>query len=130
MIWKTSLWRKYNVSFPSVACHNWFASGREIVEDESRSGRPSSTRTNKNINRVKALVSSDRKLTVRILIDHFPYSPDFAPCGEFWLLPGLKNVIKGLHFGLVDKIKKPVTKHLRPFLKVTYFSAFKCGIRE
>lgn len=44
-----------------------FSDGRESIEDEPRSGRPSSSRTAENVNRIRDLVRSDRRLTVRMI---------------------------------------------------------------
>ena len=44
--------------------HKRFASGRETVQDDPKSGRPSSTRTDENIEKVDELVRSDRRMTV------------------------------------------------------------------
>ena len=49
--------------------HKRFANGREDVEDDPKSGRPSSTRTDENIVRVNELVRSDRRLTVRMMAE-------------------------------------------------------------
>lgn len=47
--------------------HKSFLEGREHVEDEHRSGRPSTSKTDENIERVNTLVRSDRRLTLRML---------------------------------------------------------------
>ena len=47
--------------------HKSFLEGREHVEDEHRSGRPSTSTTDENIERVNTLVRSDRRLTLRML---------------------------------------------------------------
>ena len=44
-----------------------FKSGREEVKNDPKSGRPSTTKTDVNILRVKQLVRSDRRLTVRMI---------------------------------------------------------------
>ena len=49
--------------------HKRFANGREDVEDDPKSGRPSSARTDENIVRVNELVRSDRRLTVRMMAE-------------------------------------------------------------
>lgn len=49
--------------------HKRFASGRETVEDDPKSGRPSLTRTDDNIDRVNELVRSDRRMTVRMMAE-------------------------------------------------------------
>ena len=50
--------------------YNWFKrfqDGREDVEDDPRSGRPSTSKTDKNIEKVGVLVRSDRRLTIRMI---------------------------------------------------------------
>ena len=47
-----------------------FKSGREEVEDGLRSGRPSTTKIDKNIVRVKQMVRSDCRLTIRMIADN------------------------------------------------------------
>ena len=42
-----------------------FRSGRESVEDDERSGRPSTAKTDKNINKIKGWMTVSRKLTIR-----------------------------------------------------------------
>ncbi|RLU25678.1 hypothetical protein DMN91_001835 [Ooceraea biroi] len=46
-----------------------FSEGRESVEDESRSGKPSTSRNDENVKRIRDLVRSDRRLTVRLIAD-------------------------------------------------------------
>ena len=41
-----------------------FKEGREDVEDDPRSGRPTTSRTNKNVERVRKKVRSDRRLAL------------------------------------------------------------------
>ena len=49
--------------------HKRFASGRTDVEDDPKSGRPTTSRNEENIQKVKKLVRSDRRLTVRMLAE-------------------------------------------------------------
>ena len=49
--------------------HKMFSEGRTLVEDEQRSGRPSTTRTRNNTARVRELVRSDRRLTINMIAD-------------------------------------------------------------
>ena len=42
-----------------------FRSGHESVEDDERSGRPSTTKTDENINKIKGWMTVSRKLTIR-----------------------------------------------------------------
>lgn len=49
--------------------HKTFQEGREEVEDEHRSGRPSTSKTQENIEKVKELVLENRRLSIRHLVD-------------------------------------------------------------
>ena len=45
--------------------HKAFLDGRESVEDEPHSGRPCTSKTDENVTKVRDLVRSDRRLSVR-----------------------------------------------------------------
>jgi len=47
--------------------HKEFLDGRESVEDEPRCGRPYTSKTDENMTKVRDLVRSDRRLTVRMI---------------------------------------------------------------
>ncbi|XP_054431328.1 protein GVQW3-like [Pteronotus mesoamericanus] len=47
--------------------HKRFKDGRESVESDPRSGRPATSRTPENVERVRAAISKGRRLTVREL---------------------------------------------------------------
>ena len=49
--------------------HKRFLEGREDVEDDLKSGRPSTAKTDANIERVRELVHRDRRFTIRIMAD-------------------------------------------------------------
>ena len=49
--------------------HRRFREGREEVEDDHRSGRPSISRTDESVERVRQKARSDRRLTVRMIAD-------------------------------------------------------------
>jgi len=42
-----------------------FRNGRESVEDEERSGHPSTSKTQENVERVSEMIQSNRRLTIR-----------------------------------------------------------------
>ncbi|GFW74467.1 HTH_48 domain-containing protein [Trichonephila clavipes] len=65
---------------------NAFSEGRESIEDEPRSGRPSVSKTAENVVRVRDLVRSDRRLT---------------------------NHLKGHHFGRLENIQTAITDQLK-----------------
>ena len=46
-----------------------FRNGCESVEDEERSGRPSTSKTQENVERVSEMIPSNRRLTVREISD-------------------------------------------------------------
>ncbi|XP_018307965.1 uncharacterized protein [Mycetomoellerius zeteki] len=50
-------------------CHERFRSGRESVEDDERSGRSSTSKTDENINKVREMLINNSKLTIRELAD-------------------------------------------------------------
>ncbi|XP_011705557.1 PREDICTED: putative uncharacterized protein FLJ37770, partial [Wasmannia auropunctata] len=45
--------------------HKAFKEGREEIADEPRSGRPTTTRTNENVDRVRKVLRSDRRLSIQ-----------------------------------------------------------------
>jgi hypothetical protein len=47
--------------------HKSFLEGREQVEDEHRVGRPSTSKTDDIVERVRSVVRSDRRLTLRMI---------------------------------------------------------------
>ena len=56
--------------------HKRFKEGREEVEDNQRSGRPSTSRTADNTEQVKQLVRADRRLTVRMIASELSISKE------------------------------------------------------
>ena len=56
--------------------HKRFKERREEVEDDPRSGRPSTSRTANNIERVKQLVCVDRRLMVRMIAEELSINKD------------------------------------------------------
>ncbi|XP_072143940.1 protein GVQW3-like [Dermacentor andersoni] len=49
--------------------HKLFREGRERVEDDDSSGRPSTSKTNENVSQVKNLWNSDRRMSIRMIVD-------------------------------------------------------------
>ncbi|XP_035233120.1 protein GVQW3-like [Stegodyphus dumicola] len=49
--------------------HKRFKDGRENVEDDDRSGRPSLSRTDQNGERVRELLNNDCRLSTRLIAD-------------------------------------------------------------
>ena len=49
--------------------HKAFKYGRENVEEEQRAGRPSTSRTENNVARMKAVLDRDRRLNVRLIAE-------------------------------------------------------------
>ena len=70
-------WR--NVTMTRCQVFEWdkrFKEGREEVEDDHRSGRPSTSRTNENVERVRQKERSDHRLTVRMIADELGMSSE------------------------------------------------------
>jgi len=49
--------------------HKAFKEGRENVEDDCRSGRPNSSRNDQNVEVVRAVMATDRRLNVRMIAE-------------------------------------------------------------
>ena len=56
--------------------HKRFREGREEVEDDPKSGRPVSAKTDRNIERVNELVRRDRRLTIRMMAEELEMSKE------------------------------------------------------
>ena len=57
-------------------CHKRFKEGREEVEDDPRSERPSMSRTANNMEHVKQMVHADRRLAVRKIAEELFINKD------------------------------------------------------
>ncbi|UYV71914.1 hypothetical protein LAZ67_9001136 [Cordylochernes scorpioides] len=53
----------------SGKCHKAFKEGREEVADEPRSGRPTTARTEENVDRVLEVLRTDRRLSIQKIAD-------------------------------------------------------------
>ncbi|XP_037897537.1 protein GVQW3-like [Glossina fuscipes] len=82
-----------------------FKEGREAVEDESRPGRPSTSITDENINKIKALVIGNSRLTIRDLVDITKIS-----------IGSMQSILKD-HLGLKIVSSRLVSKKLNIFEK-------------
>ena len=68
-----------------------FQDGREDVEDDERPGRPSTSTTDENVEKVKEMVMNDRRITVREVADDVGIS--IGSCHEIFLnVLGMKHV--------------------------------------
>lgn len=57
----------------------WFARfcpDKELVKDESRSGRPSISKSTENIERLRVLLAKNRRLTLRLIEERLIVSKD------------------------------------------------------
>ena len=62
------IYRDYSMSRTRVfEWHKRFVEGREDVEDDPKSGRPCTSTTDTNIEKVRQLVRNDRRLTIRVI---------------------------------------------------------------
>ena len=80
--------------------HKCFKDGGESVESDPHSGRPATSRTPENVERVWAAVNKDQQLMVRELEAHL------EGFQNYWLFPKLKSLLKGKRFQTVNEIQK------------------------
>ena len=73
--------------------HKRFTSGREDVEDDPKSGRPSTTKTADNISKVNEFVQSDRRLAVRMMAEELDINRE-----------SVRTILLELHMRKVPKI--------------------------
>ena len=78
-----------------------FSEGRESIKDEPRSGRTSTSKTDNNVEIVRALVRSDRRLTVRMIASelnlnhttvHQVGAPSWIYLQEYTRMHGQQNI--------------------------------------
>lgn len=68
-----------------------FQDGRENVEDDERSGRPSTSTTDENVEKVRAMVMNDRRITIREVADDVGIS--IGSCHDIFAnILGMKRV--------------------------------------
>jgi len=66
----TVAYGEYDVKKSSVfEWHRRFKEGREYVQDDPRSGQLKTQRTDANVDRIRTLVRSDRRLGVRVIAE-------------------------------------------------------------
>ena len=58
--------------------HKSFVEGREQVEDEPCAGRLSTSKTDGNVENVRSLVRSDRRLTLRVISSELNFNTGFG----------------------------------------------------
>ncbi|XP_015905835.2 protein GVQW3-like [Parasteatoda tepidariorum] len=67
-------------SLKKTVIHQWherFKSGRESIEDDERSGRSSTSKTDENIDKLKEMLVNNHKLTIREIAEslNISYGP-------------------------------------------------------
>ncbi|KAJ4440585.1 hypothetical protein ANN_08730 [Periplaneta americana] len=60
-----------------------FREGKETIEDEPRSGRPSTSRTPEMIEKVRQMLAQDRRLTLRLIAEELDISKDTIVRDDF-----------------------------------------------
>ncbi|GFU54563.1 protein GVQW3 [Trichonephila clavipes] len=108
-----------------------FSEGRESIEDEPRSGRPSVSKTAENVVRIRDLVRSDRRLTVRMIREELNLNhttvhqilknalkmrticAKMVPKKLSQSTVSWPNHLKGHHFGTPENIQTAVTDQLK-----------------
>ena len=64
---KCCMWRLTNLQ--AQLWYNRFVEGREDVNDDARSGRPSTSTTDENIEAVKKMIVDNRRIIIRMVTD-------------------------------------------------------------
>ena len=120
---ESTLWKRRAYEWYSA-----FKSGRDVVENLPRSGRPSTSSIQVNIAKVKEMVTENRRFSLReiateisvsllyLIVNEFlaknstniieqpPYSPDMA-LTDFFLFLKLKLPLRGTRFQSIEDIK-------------------------
>ncbi len=59
--------------------HSWFVAGEKLIEDTKQSGIPGTTKMDKNIARVAAVLKDDCRASCRMIVQSTGYQkPSFA----------------------------------------------------
>jgi len=88
--------------------HTAFLDGREIVEEEHRSGRPCASKTEENVTKVRDLVRSDRRLTEWLVLTWVPWTTQkkgpSCPARDCWHLNAASRQRSLSHCHLSERI--------------------------
>ncbi|GFV53818.1 protein GVQW3 [Trichonephila clavipes] len=95
-----------------------FSEVRESIEDAPRSGRPSVSKTAENVVRVRNLVRSDCRLTVKMIgeelnLNHTTVHQILTNELKMRKICAKMNHLKGHHFGTLENIQTAVTDQLK-----------------
>jgi len=74
--------------------HKAFKDERDSVEDEQRTGRPSTSRTENNVARVKAVLDRDRRLNVRLIAEDVGLPKNGRPPNHYRRSAHVKNFVR------------------------------------
>ncbi|GBN87096.1 Putative uncharacterized protein FLJ37770 [Araneus ventricosus] len=100
-----------------------FRDGKEDVKDESRSGRPPTSITSDNIERVRRMLADDRRLSLRMIAEELKISLDSVSNIIHEHLQKRKK--KGLRFSDVAQVQQRVTTVLRAIPKEVFADSFQ-----
>ncbi|GFU23293.1 HTH_48 domain-containing protein [Trichonephila clavipes] len=126
--------------------YEWFThfrKGRKNVSNKTRGVRPTTSISDENIEKVKKLITKDRRLTVRMIadelqinhesfpvkkrvkqIEHPPYSSDLN-LPDFFLFHRLNHVLKEKRFDDIPDIQRNVTRLLNSIPKEDFLQSFQ-----
>ncbi|UYV65934.1 Hil [Cordylochernes scorpioides] len=112
-----------------------FKDGRKSIADDSRSGQPLTSSTDRYIGQWKLL--HDNAPAHRVIIvqgylakpsvpvlPHLPFTPDIAPC-DFFFFPKLKMRFKGRRFSSSSEVIENATVELNKLRKIDFELAFQ-----
>ena len=63
------------------------------------------------------------------VLEHPPYSPDLAPC-DFFLIPALKQVLRGQHFDDINELITVVQSAISSLPKECYSNVFTAWVKR
>ncbi|KAJ8950559.1 hypothetical protein NQ318_015692 [Aromia moschata] len=86
-------------------CHKAFAEGREDVNDKNRAGRSATSSSNDNVKRVRDVLNTDRRLSVRLISETLDITKTIVHKIVSESLGMRKEIYRGkqkLHFEIMD----------------------------
>ncbi|XP_039610931.1 protein GVQW3-like [Polypterus senegalus] len=100
--------------------HKRFSEGRENVEDNERPGRPSTSRTEENVEKIRQMVRKDRRLSVRMIAETINIDKDTA-----WKILREDLNMKKVYAKLVPRVLTPERKECRKKFGPTFCSKLR-----
>ncbi|GFX43394.1 protein GVQW3 [Trichonephila clavipes] len=91
-----------------------FKDGRQDVEDDSQPGRPSTSKTDENVEQVASLIRSDRRFSIRAIAETVNIDKECV-----------KSALKGTRFESVEAVKEKAARLLKELTKDDFQHCFQ-----